>query len=100
MARCVCFTFAFFFFNCWFEDISPRREIAKEAAIAPNSKTGTAPGTSDPLHSLLLANIPSAAWRPVPVRIAQSRGLYEALQGACQSLFLNSLMIYLMPLDI
>lgn len=86
-------------FYYWFEeDVRLSRETETEATVSPNSKTQLTPG---PLtHSLMLTNVPSATRRPSPPSRLHSLGvLYDTLQGACQSLFLNSPMIYLMLLD-
>lgn len=56
-------------------------------------------GTYDPLPRVNKSPQCRAETSPQPT-LHNHRVLYEGLQGACQSRFLNSLMIYLMPLDI
>lgn len=57
------------------------------------------PGTSDPLTHVNKHFQRCVETSPQPT-LHNCRVLYEGLQGVSQSLFLNSLMIYLMPLDI
>lgn len=86
-------------FYCWWETVSLSREIEKEATIFPNSQIWMTPGTYDPFTRVSKYFQCRAESRPRPT-LHNCRILYEGLQGACQSLFLNSLVIYLMPLDI
>lgn len=86
-------------FYCWFEDVSLSREIEKEATIFPNFQTCMTPGTCDPFTCINKYFQCREETSPQPT-LHNCRVLYEGLQGACQSLFLNNLMIYLMPSDI
>lgn len=95
-----CQVLRFHSFSCRFEeDVSLTRDMEKEAAVFPNSPAWLASGTYDPLARVNKYFQCRAETSPQPT-LHNCRVWYEGLQGACQSLFLNSLMIYLMPLDI
>lgn len=98
--RVCCQALRFHSFYCRLEeDVSLTRETEREATMFPNSPVWLASGTYDPLTHVNKYFQCRAETSPQPA-LHNRRGLYEGLQGACQSPFLNSLMIYLMPLDI
>lgn len=73
--------------------------LRRRPPIFPNFQTWMTPGTFDPFTRINKYFQRREEARPQPT-LHNCSVLYEALRGACQSLFLNSLMIYLMPLDI